>query len=148
VLFLNEIQLIYEYKNLIIKQIFEGIKLEEMWGYATILFVTPCNYVSFVTTFATTYQLYQIWGGFATILWLMCNYYLFIMILCECFKIIFLNKPPWPISCIYNQNLVTNWCTLCIMGMISIHIWGSTIKKSTYTIINICYEYYQHICRV
>jgi hypothetical protein len=42
--------------------------LEEMWGYATILFTTICDYVSFATTFATTYQLHQIWGGFATIL--------------------------------------------------------------------------------
>jgi hypothetical protein len=34
-----------------------------------------------------------------------------------------------------------------IMGMISIHIWGYTIKKSTYTIINIYYKCYQHIVR-
>jgi len=39
-----------------------------MWGYATILFVTTCDYVSFATTFATMYQFHQIWGGFATIL--------------------------------------------------------------------------------
>jgi hypothetical protein len=38
--------------------------LKEMWGYATILFAIICNYVSF----ATTYQLHQIWGGFMTIL--------------------------------------------------------------------------------
>jgi hypothetical protein len=60
----------------------EFITLEEMWGYATILFATTCDYVSFVTTFATTYQLHQIWGGFATILQLMCNYY-------------FLHPPMW-----------------------------------------------------
>jgi hypothetical protein len=46
-----------------------------MWGYSTILFATTCDYVSFATTFATTYQLHQIWGGFMTILQLMCNYY-------------------------------------------------------------------------
>jgi hypothetical protein len=40
------------------------VAIEEMWGYATILFATTCDYMSFVTT----YQLHQIWGGFATIL--------------------------------------------------------------------------------
>ncbi len=33
------------------------------------------------------------------------------------------------------------------MGITNIHIWGCTIKKSIYTIINIYYEYYQHICK-
>jgi hypothetical protein len=42
--------------------------LEEIWGYSTILFVITCDYVLFVTTFATSYQLHQIWGGFATTL--------------------------------------------------------------------------------
>jgi hypothetical protein len=55
----------------------ENITLKEMWGYATIIFATTCDYVSFVAIFATTYQLHQIWGGFATILQLMCNYCFF-----------------------------------------------------------------------
>jgi hypothetical protein len=42
--------------------------LEEMQRYVTILFATTCDYVLFATTFATTYQLHQIWGGFAIIL--------------------------------------------------------------------------------
>ncbi len=46
-----------------------------------------------------------------------------------------MNKLQWPISCMCNQNLFTNWCTMYIMGMISIHIWDCTIKRSTYTII-------------
>jgi hypothetical protein len=33
---------------------------------------------------------------------------------------------------------------MCIYG----HDTHYTIKKSTYTIINIYYEYYQHICEV
>jgi hypothetical protein len=44
------------------------VAIEEMWGYATILFVITCDYVSFAITFVTTNQLHQIWGGFATIL--------------------------------------------------------------------------------
>jgi hypothetical protein len=51
-----------------------GLSLEEMKGYATIQFATACDYVSFATTSAITYQLHQIWGGFATILQLMYNY--------------------------------------------------------------------------
>ncbi len=50
--------------------------IEKIWGYATILCATTCDYVLFTTTFTTIYQLHQIWGGFATILQLMCNYYL------------------------------------------------------------------------
>jgi hypothetical protein len=42
--------------------------LEEMWEYANILFAITCNYVLFVSIFATTYQLHQVWGGFATII--------------------------------------------------------------------------------
>jgi hypothetical protein len=41
-----------------------GQTLEDFWGYATNLFAATCDYVSFVTT----YQLNQIWGGFAIIL--------------------------------------------------------------------------------
>jgi hypothetical protein len=37
------------------------LSLKEMWGYATILFAITCDYVSFATTFATTYQLHQTW---------------------------------------------------------------------------------------
>ncbi len=91
----------------------KALTLEQMWGYVTILFVTTCNYMSFATTFVitfvTTHQFHQIWGGFATILQLICNYYLF-----RPFMWIFLrlysstNKPPWPISFMCNQNLVTN----------------------------------------
>jgi hypothetical protein len=122
--------------------------LKEMWGYATILFVTTCDYLSFVTIFTTTYQLHQIWGGFATILWIMCNYCLLhppMWMLLGLYSSI--NNPPWPICCTCNQNIVTNWCTMCIRGMICTHIWGCTIKKSIYTIIHIYYEYYQHICK-
>jgi len=46
----------------------EFITLKEMWGYVTILFATTCDYVSFVTIFATMYQFHRIWEGFATIL--------------------------------------------------------------------------------
>jgi len=124
------------------------VAIEEMWEYATILFAITCNYVSFAITFATTYQLHQIWGGFATILWLMCNYYLlhpFMWMLLGLYSS--MNKPPWSISSVCNQNLVTNCCAMCIMGMISIYIWGCTIKKSTYIMIYIYYEYCQHICK-
>ncbi len=55
----------------------------------------------------------------------------------------FLNKPPWPINCMCNQNFVTNWCTMCIMGTMSI-IFGVVQLKNT----NIYYEYYQHISMI
>jgi hypothetical protein len=64
--------------------------LKEMWGYTTILFATTCDYVSFVTTFATTIQLHQICGGFAIILRLMCNYYL-------------LHPPMWMLLGLYSS---------------------------------------------
>jgi hypothetical protein len=32
-----------------------------MWGHENLLFATSCNYMLFVTTFATTYQLHQIY---------------------------------------------------------------------------------------
>jgi hypothetical protein len=104
--------------------------LEEMWGYAIILFATTCNYLLSMITFATIYQLHQIWGRFVIILQLMCDYYLF-----HIFMWMFLglyssmNKPPWPISWMCNQNFLTNWCIMCIMGIISIHIRGCTIYK-------------------
>jgi hypothetical protein len=66
--------------------------LEEMWEYATILFATTCDYVSFVTIFATIYQLHQIWGGFATILTLMCNLLFFSSSYVNDSKIIFIHK--------------------------------------------------------
>jgi len=104
--------------------------LKEMWGYATILFVTTCNYVSSTITFATIYQLHQIWKGFATVLRLMCNYYIFHLPTWMFIGLYsFMNKPPWPISWMCNQTFVTNWCTMCTMGMINIHIWGCTIYK-------------------
>jgi hypothetical protein len=93
--------------------------LRKFWGHATILFATTCDYVSFVTTFVTTYQIHQIWGGFVTILWLMRDYYLFhhpMWMLLRLYS--FMNKPPWPINCMCNQNLITNLCTMCIMGML------------------------------
>ncbi len=73
--------------------------LEEIWGYATTQFATTCDYVSFTTTFATTYQLDQIWGGFATILMrLMCNYYLLHPPMWMFLKLYSsTSKPPWPI---------------------------------------------------
>jgi hypothetical protein len=78
------------------------------------------------------------WGRFATILWVMCNSYFFHPSMWMVLGLYsFLNEPPWPISCMCNQNLVTNWCTMYIMGLINIHIWGCTIKKFTYIIINI-----------
>jgi hypothetical protein len=40
------------------------LSLEEIWGYSTILFATTSDYVPVVITFATIYQLHQIWGGF------------------------------------------------------------------------------------
>ncbi len=59
------------------------------------------------------------WGGFATILWYMCNLYLFHPLMWMLLGLYsFMNKPSWPINCMYNQNLVTNWWTMCIMGMI------------------------------
>jgi hypothetical protein len=34
-------------------------------------------------------------------------------------RIIFIHdKPPWPINCMCNKDLVTNLCTMCIMGML------------------------------
>jgi hypothetical protein len=123
---------------------FSIFSLEEMWGYVTILFATTCNYVSFTITFATIYQLHQIWGRFATILRLMynCIFHLFIWMLLGLYSS--MNKFPWSISWMCNQNVVTNWCT---MGMISIHIWVAQFTKSIYTIICSNYEYYQHIFR-
>ncbi len=35
--------------------------LEKMWGYENLLFTTACDFMLFVTPFATTYQLHQIW---------------------------------------------------------------------------------------
>jgi len=35
--------------------------LEKMWGYENLLFATACNYMLFMITFATIYQLHQIW---------------------------------------------------------------------------------------
>jgi hypothetical protein len=105
--------------------------LEETWGYATILFTTTCNYASFVTR-----------------LQLMCNYYILHPLMQMLLGLyLSMNKLQWPISYMCNQNLVANWCTMYIMGMISIHIWGCIIKKFTYIIINIYYECDQHICR-
>jgi hypothetical protein len=46
--------------------------LEKMWGYENLLIATACDYMLFMTTFTTTYQLHQIWED----LRLMCNYYL------------------------------------------------------------------------
>ncbi len=69
-------------------------------GYATIQFATTCDYVSFATIFAITYQLHQIWGGFATRLQLMCNYWLLhppMWMLLQLHSS--MNQPPWPISC-------------------------------------------------
>jgi hypothetical protein len=80
-----------------------------------------CNYMRLYvvsTTFATINQFHQIWGGFATILWLMYNYYLFyppMWMLLGLYSS--MNKPPWPISYMCNQNFVTNSCTICIMGI-------------------------------
>ncbi len=34
--------------------------LKEMWQYATILFAIACDYVLFLTTLTSTYQLHQI----------------------------------------------------------------------------------------
>jgi len=86
--------------------------LEGLWGYATTLFVITCDYVSFATSFATNVQLLSSSSSYA--------------------NDSSMNKPPWFISCMCNQNIVTNWCI---------------IKKSIYIIINIYYEYYQHICK-
>ncbi len=35
--------------------------LEKMWGYENLLFAIACNYMLFMITFATIYQLHQIW---------------------------------------------------------------------------------------
>ncbi len=113
-------------------------RLEEMWGYATILFATTCNYVSFLTTFATTYQLFHQNLGricdYITInvqlLTSSSSYVMFLGLYSS------MNKLQWPISCVCNQNLIANWCIMYIMGMIHIHIWGCTIKNSIYIIIN------------
>jgi hypothetical protein len=40
--------------------------IAKMWGYATILFATTCDYVSFAITFAITYQLHQFCDYIAT----------------------------------------------------------------------------------
>jgi len=121
---------------------------EKMWGYVTILFATICDYVWFVIIFATTYQLHQIWGGFVTILWLMCNYYLIHPPMWMVIRLYSsMNKPPWPISCMCNQfnhKLMYN----AHYGHDNHTYLGCTITKSSYTIIIIYHEYYQHICRV
>jgi len=106
--------------------------LEEIWGYATILFVIICDNVTFATTFSAIYQHHQNFARFATILQLMCDYYLFHSLMWIFLKLYSsVNKPPWPLNWTCNQNLVTNWCTMCILGIISIHIWGCPIKNST-----------------
>jgi len=101
-----------------------------MWGYVFILFLTTCDYMLFATTFVTTYQLHQISTWFAIILRLMCNYYLLHppmwMVLRLGSSMI---KPPWPSSCTCNQNLITTWCTMYIMGKIRIHIWLVQFKS-------------------
>jgi len=50
----------------------KALTLKQMQGYVTILFATTCDYMLFATT-----NQHQIWGGFASILRLMCKYYLF-----------------------------------------------------------------------
>jgi hypothetical protein len=109
--------------------------LGKIWGYATILFATTCDYVLFTITFATTYQLHQFWGGFVTILQLMCNYYLFhhpIWMFLRLYS--FMNKPPWPISCMCSQNLITNLCTMCFLGMIRVNAQLSLNIDRNYTL--------------
>jgi hypothetical protein len=94
---------------------FSIFSLEEMWGYAIILFVPTCDYVLPTITFATIYQLHQIWGRFVIILRLLCNYYIFHIFLWMLLGLYSsMNKPPWPISWMCNQNFVTNWCT-CVL---------------------------------
>jgi len=106
-----------------------------------------CDYMRLrviTATFATTYQLHQIWGGFMTILRLMCNYYLFNPLMWKLLGLYsFMNKLRWPISCMCNQILLTNQFIMYSMGMISIHIWGYIIKKSNYTKINFYYKWLQ-----
>jgi hypothetical protein len=73
--------------------------IEKIWGYATIICATTCDYVLFTTTFITIYQLHQIWGRFATILQLMCNYYLLHPPMWMILRLYSsMNKPPCPIS--------------------------------------------------
>jgi hypothetical protein len=63
-----------------------------------------------------------------------CNYYFLHPPMCMILKLYSsIDKPPRPINCTYDQNLITNWCIMCIYG----HDTHCTIKKSTYTIINI-----------
>jgi len=69
---------------------------------------------------------------------LTCDHYLLHPLMWMLLKLYsFVNKPLWPINCICNQILVTNWCTMCIMSMITIHIWSCMVKKFTWTIKNI-----------
>ncbi len=92
-----------------------------------------CNYMRLCVVynyFCNYLPTSPIWGGFATILLLLCNYYLFHLLMWMLLGLyLSMNKPPWPISWMCNQNFVTNSCTMCIMGMISTHIWGCTIHK-------------------
>jgi len=54
-----------------------------------------------------------------TILRLMCDYYLFHPPMWMFLRLYsFMNKPPWPINYMCNQNLITNLCIMCIMGML------------------------------
>jgi hypothetical protein len=82
--------------------------LEKNWEYATNLSTITCDYVSFVITFANSYQLNQILGRVVSILQLMCMYYLLHPLIWIFLKLYSsLNQPPWPISCMWNQNLIT-----------------------------------------
>jgi hypothetical protein len=89
--------------------------LEKNWEYAINLSTIMCDYVSFVITFASSYQLNQNLGRVVTMLQLMCIYYLLHPLIWIFLRLhSSLNQPPWPISCMCNQNLITQLMQLKI----------------------------------